>query len=295
MIKYRNNVNQLKEYFNVGGRLVGIVFTVPDYNKIVMKVIPDSVIIVMYNIYDEILKLNCDFLTSFNPHSLDTSKLNLFITIEGLTESSINKLLDIDTEHYIMVVGIIHNNDTELGNCCYCSKENDMGLTEKGKALIEKLIRNKIIIDVAHTSLNSFRDILKICIEKNGLVLSSHTGLYDLNEHPRNLRNEQIEELKKIDGGIGLIIHQPYISKMPTKKTTIATYFELLEFLVNDMNMKNVFIGSDYCSDIQPIVGVHSLADLPREILHYDKSNLTSQEIQGFTINNLLKIFNKIN
>lgn len=289
-------VNELKEYFDVGGRVIGIVFTTPDYVGLKENINVDSSALAMYRFYEKMIHSNSCFLQKYNPNHLDTIKLNLFISIEGLNEGAIKNLLMIDTSHSIMVVGIIHNNSNEFGTSCYDNiNRNEVGLTEKGKSIIEELIRKKIIIDVAHTSQKTFFDILKVCTENNGVIISSHTALYHMNENPRNLNNEQIKALENLRGGIGLMVHEPLIKSKFSNETTFESYYEMYVYLSEKLRFSNVFIGSDLCAEIKPIRGVQKLADLPRLIIEFcNQHGQDYSYFQDFAFNNLIKIFNSL-
>lgn len=293
----QNCVNELKEYFNIGGRVIGVVFTIPDYFDLQTIINPDSAVIAMHRVYEKIIRSNSDYFKKYSPNDLDTTKLNLFISLEGLPESAIRNLLSVDTSHSVMVVGVLHNNNNEFGTSCSDNLQSkDMGLTEKGKTFIEELIRKKIIIDIAHCSKKTFFDIIKICSEKNGIVISSHSGLYDFNENSRNLKNEQIEAINDLAGGIGLIIHEPFIKSKYTPRTTFESYLKLFVYLKNVKGMNNVFIGSDFCPDIKPINGIRKLVDIPRAIIKFrNHSACNIPDLQDFAFNNLIKIFNKLN
>lgn len=285
-------IAELKEYFNNGGRLLGIAFTIPDHypgNDINLY---ESSFIKMYELYIKMIEDNDDFLCSFNRfEKLDIQKLNLFITIEGISKSVLDQILYLDSGKNIRIVGLIHNSNNEFGSSSSISQnQNDSGLTELGKSTIVNLISHKIIIDVSHFSSKSFQDAIEICNNLNGKIIASHSGVSSIKSHPRNLSNEQLKALKKIGGGIGLIIHQPFINANTTKKTTIADYLKMLELLQTDLNMQNIFIGSDYCKEINPIQGVRSLADLPKEILRHYGTEISGIKIQDFTFNNLLTV-----
>ncbi len=289
-----NCIREIKEYYNTGGRLLGITFTIPDHYPENNTNKNDSYFIEMYNIYIKMIEENYDFLCLFNQgEKLDSLKLNLFITIEGVSKSTLDTLFQLDFIKNIRIVGLIHNSNNEFGSSSSTSQNQpDLGLTEAGKSTIANLISQKIIVDISHFSDRSFAEAIEICESLNGKIVASHTGVNFTKPHPRNLSDKQIESINRIDGGVGLIVHQPFIINNSTDQSSIQNYFEILKYLMNNLNMQNIFIGSDYCKEIQPLGGINSLADLPKEILCYYGYDFSRTEIQNFTITNLLKILN---
>lgn len=287
-----NSIREIKEYYNIGGRLLGITFTIPDHYSVKNIDKNDSYLIEMYKIYINMIEENADFLRSFNQSvEFDSQKLNLFITIEGISKSILDTLFQIDSLKNIRIVGLIHNSNNEFGSSSSTSQNQpDLGLTEIGKSTIANLISHKIIIDVSHFSEKTFWDAIELCKNLNGRLISSHTGIQSIKSHPRNLKVAQLKAINELDGGIGLIVHQPFISKNSKENSTIEDYLEIFNFLNDELNMKNTFIGSDYCKEIQSINGISSLADLPKLILRYYGNNISDTETQDFTFNNLLKI-----
>jgi microsomal dipeptidase-like Zn-dependent dipeptidase len=287
-----NSITELKEFYNTGGRLLGITFTIPDHYSENKTSKNDSYLVQMYEIYIKMIEENNDFLCLLNPEAvLDSQKLNLFITIEGISQPTLNQLLYLDSLKNIRIVGLIHNSNNEFGSSSSTSQnQQDLGLTEIGQSTIARLISQNIIIDISHFSERSCSDAIEVCEKLNGKIVASHSGINSLKTHPRNLKDEQLESINRIDGGIGLIIHSPFISENSKNTSRIEDYFEMLRYLQNDLNMQNIFIGSDYCKEIQSLAGITSLADLPKKILLYYDNDLSDRNIQNFTFNNLLKI-----
>jgi len=100
-------------------------------------------------------------------------------------------------------------------------KKSDLksfGLNKFGAEVISLCQENKVLIDVSHIGEKSFWDIIKISTKP---IIASHSSVYKLCPHFRNLKDDQIEAIKKSNGFIGLNPYPFFIDptfKMREKK-----------------------------------------------------------------------------
>ena len=84
------------------------------------------------------------------------------------------------------------------------------GLTKCGEELIHKLVDKNIAIDLSHSNERTFFDITNICKKlkqqgKNLLVIASHSNVKSICDVPRNLTDEQLLEIKNLNGIVGIV------------------------------------------------------------------------------------------
>jgi membrane dipeptidase len=72
------------------------------------------------------------------------------------------------------------------------------GLTDFGKNVVKRMNQMGMIIDISHVGEQTFQDVV-ITTEKP--VIASHSSVYKLCPHPRNLKDEQIRAIGK-NGGV---------------------------------------------------------------------------------------------
>lgn len=167
-------------------------------------------------------------------------KIGLLLTIEN--GSSIeDKLENVDYFYQkgVRVMSITWNDDNLLG--CGAQTKKDCGLTKFGKKYVEKLNKSRIIIDVSHSSQNTFWDVLNISTRP---VVATHSCCKALCNHPRNLNDEQIKEIAKNKGIVGVCYCNTFLSENKTAGTKeIAQH---IAHIANLVGIDFVGLGSDF-------------------------------------------------
>lgn len=139
---------------------------------------------------------------------------------------------------------------------------NARGLTDLGKFLIRAMISKGMIIDIDHMSALSFNDALDIAEAFKYPVVSSHTGFIDISKgdknHEGNLKAEQVERIRKLEGMVALILHQGKINEIDTYRGsgstviehtcagTSETWAQAYLYAIEKMNGAPVGIGTDF-------------------------------------------------
>jgi membrane dipeptidase len=83
------------------------------------------------------------------------------------------------------------------------------GLTEFGRSVVREMNRLGMIIDVSHASKEAVDEVLKITTAP---VIASHSCVYALCPHDRNLTDDQIKAIAKNGGVIGINFWLGYLS-----------------------------------------------------------------------------------
>ena len=139
----------------------------------------------------------------------------------------------------VKVMSITWNEDNLLG--CGALTKQDNGLTEFGKQYVQKLNEKKIIVDVSHSSERTFWDTMKI---NERPIVATHSCCYSLCQHPRNLKDEQIKQIARNDGIVGICYCTNFLSE-----TGIAGTKEIakhISHIANLVGVDYVGLGSDF-------------------------------------------------
>ena len=89
------------------------------------------------------------------------------------------------------------------------------GLTDFGKQVVQKMNQLGMIIDVSHVGEQTFWDVIKLTTKP---IMASHSCVYNLTPHRRNLKDDQIKAIAKNGGVIQLNFNPGFIDSSFGKK-----------------------------------------------------------------------------
>ena len=168
-----------------------------------------------------------------NNHKLTAGLLG----IEGAhcLEGDLNNLNDFYTAG-VRYIGLTHFFDNEWGGSAHGEKKG--GLTEKGKLLLHKMDSLHITIDLAHASAATISDIFKVT---TGPLLVSHTGVKGTCDGVRNLSDEQIIEIGRRKGLIGIGLWETAVCGTDADATARS-----MKYVADKIGVDKVALGSDF-------------------------------------------------
>ncbi len=91
------------------------------------------------------------------------------------------------------------------------------GLTDFGRQVVQRMNELGMIIDVSHAGDQTIVDILSLTKKP---IMASHSSVYSLVPHRRNLKDEQIKAIAKNGGVIQVNFHPGFIDSSFNKKET---------------------------------------------------------------------------
>jgi microsomal dipeptidase-like Zn-dependent dipeptidase len=149
----------------------------------------------------------------------------------------------------------------------------DIGLTDLGRAAVEAMVREGVLVDVAHMSTRALTDTLTLLdeLDRDGRVsvIASHCG-YRFGSQEYNLDAPALQRIAARDGVIGIIFaeHQ-LLDGLKIRRTTSPE--QAIDVLCRHIDAiatatgsrRHVAIGSDLDGFIKPTLnGLQSAADL---------------------------------
>ncbi|WP_230579774.1 membrane dipeptidase [Coxiella burnetii] len=166
------------------------------------------------------------------------NKIALRLMFQGT--SPIGKNLDLlELFHELGVTSLVlaYNIRTPMGDGVI--EESDSGLSHLGKTLIAEMNRLGIIIDGSHTGFKTSMDALNLTTKP---FVFSHSGVYCLAPHVRNVRDEQIKSVAATGGvigvnGLGILLGDVNAS--------IGKYVDHIDYITKLVGAQHVAIGLD--------------------------------------------------
>ena len=107
-----------------------------------------------------------------------------------------------------------------------------LGLNDFGKKIVTICNENGIIIDVSHIGENSFWDVFNYSSKP---FIASHSSVYNLCNHFRNLKDDQIIAIKDKGGIIGLNPYPAFID--PTFKIKEENFRKKISSELKDIKL----------------------------------------------------------
>jgi membrane dipeptidase len=214
----------------------------------------------------------------------DLKNGNIILAIEGLY--FVRTIYEIRAVHRLGIrsLGLVWNKDNLI--CSYWNSKNDYGLTDLGYDVINEAIKLNMAIDLAHCSDKTFFDVLKF-FNKN--IFVSHTGLRELNNIKRNLSEDMIYEISKINGIVGIAFGDIFLSKLSLKE--IAKYLsKLIEKFPYNLSIGSDFYGVSREHQIRNLNNPKHFKNLYNALLEY----LPNQMIENFFYKNAYMFFNNV-
>lgn len=126
---------------------------------------------------------------------------------------------------------------------------DDGGLSRLGRALVDRLVELGVVVDLAHASPAAFSEILARVA--GAPLICSHAACRAVNDHPRNLTDEQLRALVEAGGMLGLMIHPLAIGH---EQRTVARVVEHLEHAVEVMGADRVCLGGDFTTRLAQVL-----------------------------------------
>lgn len=171
----------------------------------------------------------------------ENNKIAILIGMEGLKAIEDN----IDDIEKLYTFGIRHasltwNEENKLATGAKGSF--DRGLTDDGIKLIKKMEKLGIILDVSHANEKTFWDICKIATKP---FIASHSNCRSLCDVPRNLTDNQLREIAKRNGVVGVNSYQEFVS-FDLEKRTIGHLVDHIDHMVEVMGIDHIGLGFDF-------------------------------------------------
>jgi membrane dipeptidase len=123
------------------------------------------------------------------------------------------------------------------------------GLSQLGARLVDRLVELGVILDLAHASPATFADVLRR--SGDAPVLVSHAACRAVNDHPRNVSDEQLRALAERGGLLGLMLHPLAIDH---ERRTIARVVDHLDHAASVMGVEHVCLGGDFVQRLSRVL-----------------------------------------
>ena len=211
-------------------------------------------------------------------NAINSNEIKVILSIEnGAAISGNLENVDYFYNEGIRIMSITWNDDNELG--CGAKTKNDTGLTKLGFEYVKKLSEKGIIIDVSHLSEKSFWDVINTT-EKP--VVATHSNVYELCNHSRNLKDDQIKEIARRGGMIGICFYSDFLNS--DKKADVKDIVKHIKYIKDLAGIDCIGFGSDFdgMSYEEVVNGVENIGKI--------HNIMDEMKLQGFSCDEIVKV-----
>lgn len=173
-----------------------------------------------------------------------------------------------------------HFFDNDIGGSAHGVEK--YGLTEKGKEMIRRMEQKNMLVDVAHASEKTLDDVLKIATKP---VVVSHTGVKGTCDNQRNLSDEQLKNIAKTGGIVGIGFWDTAVCGEDA-----AAIARAIRHAANVIGAKHVALGSDFDGSVKVPFDTSGEALITEALLN---ENFTDEEIAEIMGGNILRILSE--
>ena len=145
--------------------------------------------------------------------AVNQNKIAAMFGVEGghMIENDLEKL-EVLYNRGARYMTLTWNNSTDWATSAFdetFTKDlNHIGLSDFGKQVIHKMNQLGMIVDISHVGVQTFSDVINTTTKP---IIASHSSVYALCKHQRNLNDDQIKAIAKNGGVIQINFHPGFI------------------------------------------------------------------------------------
>jgi microsomal dipeptidase-like Zn-dependent dipeptidase len=175
--------------------------------------------------------------------------------------------------------------------------EHDLarGLTSIGQQVVERMLEIGMIIDVSHSTPPARRRVYEIAAQskKQGAVVATHVGAYEINPSPYNLEDWEIRWMADHGGAVGVIFMNYWLMASATHLGVNFVSRTIEHFVqAGGGTTDHIVIGSDFDGFTDTPDDLHDASEMPR-LTQRLMSELKSTGQRKYTDEDLEKILGK--
>lgn len=180
----------------------------------------------------------------------------------------------------VQSITLLHYHTNELGDIMTAPPVHG-GLTEAGRAVVQAMNAAHMLIDVAHASEDTLKDVLAA---STAPLMCSHTHIKGPNvpDIPRYISRELALEIAGAGGVIGAWPAGFGI-------TSLAGYLDRIMELIGIVGIDHVVLGTDMDANYKPVM--ESYAKMPWLVAGLKKRGLSDVDLAKFLRGNFLRVW----
>lgn len=189
-------------------------------------------------------------------------RVAIFGAVEGghAIENSLEKLTTL-YEHgarYLTLTWI--NGNDWAGSSSGKGDTRTGGLTAFGRDVIRTMNRLGMLVDVSHASPETVADVLEV---SEVPIIASHSSARALNDHDRNLTDDQLRAIAASGGVINVNFYPKFLDARFPEPVPLSRVIDHIEHIAGVTGVDHVGLGSDFDGISAVPVGLEDVTKMP--------------------------------
>lgn len=181
-------------------------------------------------------------------------------------------------------------NSNALADASWDKTRPHNGLSKLGREAIRIMNRLGMLIDLSHSAETSFYQALEL---SSSPVIASHSGVYALRHHNRNLKNEQLKRLAQKGGMMGQVFFPGFLHYCP-KRASIRDVLRAIDYVVQRFGTDIVGLGSDFDGFSGRLQGLEDASRIPEITSGLVGMGYVEPDIQKILGLNFLRVWQQV-
>ena len=190
----------------------------------------------------------------------------------------------------VRAITLCHNKNNEICDASMDTSARHGGLSPFGKEVVKEMNRMGIAIDVSHASVETLKDVLKVSSKP---VIATHSGVWSIKNHNRNLRDDEIKAIADKGGLIQIATGRFFLSDKPKEEVTVKDIADHIDHAVKIAGIEHVGIGTDFDGG-GGVVGLENVAKMKNITIELMRRGYTEYQLSRFWGENLLDFLRRI-
>ncbi|HEX5593901.1 MAG TPA: dipeptidase [Solirubrobacterales bacterium] len=168
------------------------------------------------------------------------------------------------------------------------SPDTGPGLTDAGKALVERCGELGILVDLSHMNEAGFWDTARLGA---GPLVASHSGAHALCPASRNLTDEQLDAIGASGGLVGVVFATVFLRPdfHDDPQTPLALIAEHARYVADRIGVEHVALGSDFDGATVP-AALGDVAGLPKLVAALRDAGFSESELEAVCWHNWRRV-----
>jgi membrane dipeptidase len=190
-------------------------------------------------------------------------KIAIFAAVEGghAIEDSLDKLKALHERGARYLTLTWNNGNSWAGSSNGVDGSRTGGLTAFGRDVIRTMNQLGMLVDVSHVSPETLADVLSV---SDHPVIASHSSARALNDHPRNLTDDELRAVAETGGVINVNFFPKFIDARFPEPVPMERVLDHIEHIADVAGVDHVGLGSDFDGISAVPVGLEDVQAMPR-------------------------------